>query len=79
MFAMSGVHSGFAFQYEVPETTTIREMVIDTNAHWWAQNLSSVLYKVIKVCGPNNSFLEDSRQIGGGHYQNKCYLIFDAA
>ena len=81
-WCMSGVHSGYPFRYDVPETTTIGEickMVIATNNEWWGKNWSSAPYKVVKICGPNNTFLEETSIIGGGHYQNECYLVFDAA
>lgn len=78
---MAGVHSGFPYQYDVPETTTIGEickMLIATNDEWWSKNHSS-RFSVVKVCGHNNTFFDDSHVIGGGYHQNECYLVFDAA
>lgn len=80
-WCIAGVHSGFPFQYDVSETTTIGElcqMVIDTNNGWWAQNRSSQPFRIVKICGPNDTFWPDSHQIGGGYHQNECYLVFDA-
>ena len=80
-WCMAGVHSGFPFQYDVLETTTMGEiskMVLATNSTWYSQNHSSALWKTVKICGHNNTYLEDSHVIGGGHYQNECYLVFDA-
>jgi hypothetical protein len=80
-WCISGIHSGFPYQYDVSETTTIGEickMVIATNNEWhnkgWAENR----YSIIKVCGHNNKFFEDSHVIGGGHHQNECYFVFYA-
>jgi len=79
---VSNPHSDCPFQYVVPETTTIGELcklVLATNNEWWAQGYSSSQWKVVKICGHNNTFFEDSHVIGGGHYENKLVLVFDAA
>ena len=39
----------------------------------------SARWSVVRICGSNNTFLENTRPIGGGHYQNECVLVFDAA
>ena len=82
-FCMSNPHSGCPFQYDVLETTTIGEicnMVLATNNHWWDTGIPvSSRWSVVRICGPNNTFLENTRPIGGGHYQNECVLVFDAA
>ena len=81
-FCMSAPHSGCPFQYDVLETTTIGEickLVLATNKEWWSKGYSSGSWSVVKICGPNNTFLENTRSIGGGHYQNECVLVFDAA
>ncbi len=77
----SGLHSGCPFQYNVLETTTIGEickMVLETNRIWWNSGFSSSNWSIVKICGPNNTFLKDDTPIGGGHYQNECVLVFDA-
>lgn len=82
-WCFSAPHSGCPFQYNVLETTTIGEicnMVLATNNHWWATGVPVTgKWSVVKICGPNNTFLEDTYKIGGGHYQNECVLVFYAA
>jgi len=80
-WCMAGQHSGCPFQYDVLETTTMGEickLVLATNSDWWSKGYSSSNWSVVKICGPNNTFFEDSHVIGGGYYQNQCVLIFDA-
>ena len=80
-FCMSAPHSGCPFQYNVLETTTIGEicnMVLATNDDWWNSGHSSSKWSVVRICGENNTFLENTLPIGGGHYQNQCVLVFDA-
>ena len=81
-YCIAPVHSGCPFQYNVSETTTIGEictMVLATNNSWWDNGGHALKrWKVVKICGPNNTFLEDSFVIGGGYYQNQCVLVFDA-
>ena len=77
----SPAHSGCPFQYDVKETATIGEickLVLATNADWWSKCYSSSNWRIVKICGPNNTFFEDSHVIGGGHYQNTCVLVFNA-
>ena len=82
-FCMAPPHSGCPFQYDVLETTTFGEicnMVMATNNHWWDTGIPvGARFSVVRICGPNNTFLENTRPIGGGHYQNECVLVFDAA
>jgi hypothetical protein len=79
-WGMSGIYSGCPFQYDVSETTTIDEvcdLVLATNNLWWSQGYSSSKWSIVKICGPNNTFLDNSTAIGS-HYQNTCVLVFDA-
>jgi len=72
-------HSGAPFGYDVSETTTIGElcaMVIATNNEWFSKNYCQHRFSVVKICGPNDTFLDDSTMIGGGHYQNECFFVF---
>lgn len=81
-WCMSGPHSGCPFQYNLPETTTIGEickMVIETNNQWWNKGHSSGKWTTVKICGPNNTFLQSTQTIGKYYHQNECVLIFDAA
>jgi hypothetical protein len=78
---ISNIHSGFPFQYEVSETTTIGEIcqkVIATNYEWLCSNMATQKFNIVKICGNNNTFLDDSQIIGGDHYENECYLVFVA-
>ena len=80
-WCMSGIHSGHPYVFDVPETTTIGEvceMVMARNNEWWCQNWVGHQFRTVKVCGPNDAFLGESQTIGGGHYNNECYLTFDA-
>lgn len=81
-WCMSACHSGCPFQYDVSETTTIGEisnMVLTINNHWFDTGVSVTgRWSVVKICGNDNTFLEDNSPIGGGHYQNECVLVFDA-
>lgn len=82
-WCMSNPHFGCPFQYDVPETTTIGEickLVLATNNNWFDNggHVSS-RWSVIKICGRNNIFLENTSVIGGGHHMNECVLVFDAA
>jgi hypothetical protein len=80
-WCMSGQHSGYPFQYDVKETTTIGEiaaLVLATNKDWWSKGYSGSNWSVVKICGPNNTFLSANTVIGGGHHQNECVLVFDA-
>ena len=64
---MSSPHSGCPFQYDVLETTTIEEicnMVLTTNNHWWDTGVPvGARWSVLKICGPNNTFLENTPPI----------------
>lgn len=80
-WCMSGQHSGCPFQYDVLETTTMGEickLVLATNRDWGLRGISSPNWSVVKICGPNNTFFEDTKVIGGGYYQNQCVFVFDA-
>ncbi len=79
---MAGVHSEHPYQYDVLETTTVGEiskMVIATNNEWFSKGWAQNMFSIVKICGHNNTFFDDSVAIGGWHHQNECYGVFDAS
>ena len=87
---LANSNSVFPYQFEVDETATIGEvcnMIIAKNYEWWKKGNTRSYYTIVKICGDNNEFFEDTHIIGSClsnssyssyHSENKCCLIFDA-
>ena len=81
-WCIANPHSGCPFVYEVPPTTTlgaICEMVKQTNNEWYSKNWAQHQFKLVKICGPNNTHLNDNIQISQCiNGDGSCVLIFSA-
>jgi hypothetical protein len=80
-WCISRVHSGFPFQFDIPETTTVGslcQMVKDRNLEWCYSGHSEKPFNVVKICGNNETFLDENMQIGPAHHNGESFYVFRA-